>query len=161
MATFDRFTVESSVLSNAECMALAVNGRLREVFGVNEDGTFTPDIERLRTWAVDVVNRQAGEARSEVGTNIPFQGDVYQLKEREVTGYQADTDPSAAKYPVLYAEAGARGMDVAAVAAEYAANAQLWPQLIAAIEAQRMGAITAIKAASTVAEIEAILAGLE
>ncbi len=62
---------------------------------------------------------------------------------------------------MLYAEAGARGMDVAAVAAEYAANAQLWPQLIAAIEAQRMGAITAIKAASTVAEIEAILAGLE
>lgn len=82
MATFDGFTVNSTILSAADCMAAAVAGRLREVFGVDDAGVFAPDLAQVRGWAIALVNRQAGEARARIGTNIPFQGDVYQIKGR-------------------------------------------------------------------------------
>ncbi|MCG3208607.1 MAG: hypothetical protein FOGNACKC_02218 [Anaerolineae bacterium] len=120
----------------------------------------TIDLERIKTNSVDLINRQAGEARTRIGTNIPFQGDVYQLKQQEAAAFAADAEPSAASYPVLYAEAQARSMEPAALAAEYSANAQAWPQIIAAIEAVRMASITSIKNATTITEIEAALVAI-
>ena len=119
-----------------------------------------PTLEQARAAAVVEVNRQAGEARSRVGTNIPFQGDLYQMKSDEAARWVLDTEPTAAKYPILYAEAAARGMEPAAVQAEYAANAQAWPQIMAAIEAVRMGSRAALAAAESVEEIAEILAAV-
>jgi hypothetical protein len=119
-----------------------------------------PTLEQARAAAVAEVNRQAGEARSRVGTNIPFQGDLYQMKGDEAARWAVDTEPTAAKYPIMYAEAAARGMEPAAVQAEYAANAQAWPQIMAAIEAVRMGSRAQLAAAETVEEIAEILAAV-
>ena len=119
-----------------------------------------PTLEQARAAAVAEVNRQAGEARSRVGTNIPFQGDLYQMKSDEAARWVLDTEPTAAKYPILYAEAAARGMEPAAVQAEYAANAQAWPQIMAAIETVRMGSRAALAAAESVEEIAEILAAV-
>lgn len=120
-----------------------------------------PTLEQARAAAVVEVNRLAGEARSRIGTNIPFQGDLYQMKAAEAARWVLDTEPTAAKYPIMYAEAAARGMEPAAVRAEYAYNAQAWPQIMAALEAVRMGTRAALAAAETVEEVEAILAAVE
>lgn len=55
----------------------------------------------------------------------------------------------------------ARGIAPAALAAEYLANANAWPLLIAAIEGRRLGVITLIKNAATIEAIAAALAGPE
>ncbi len=125
-----------------------------------DDNYIPADLATAQAWAVGEINRIAGELRTAIGTNIPFQGDVYQLKEREALAFQADDAPDATKYPVIYAEATARQMQPADLVAEYLYNAQAWPVAIAQIEAMRMGAITALSAASTVEEIEAVLAGV-
>lgn len=122
---------------------------------------FTVALIAARNKAITEVNRQAGEARSRIGTNIPFQGDMYQMKGEEAYAYPADPAPSADKYPLAYAEAQARGMTVEAVVAEYCYNAVMWPRLLAAIEAVRMAAITAIKSAASIGEIEAALVAME
>ena len=119
-----------------------------------------PDVEIVRTWAINTVNRLAGDARTRIGTDIPFQGDVYQLKQAEAIAFQSDDAPDATKYPVTYAEAAARGMEPSELVAEYLANAAAWPQVLAAIEAVRMGTITAIGAATDIDGIEAALAAI-
>lgn len=145
--------ITSDTISNAVGLAILA---MAEVNPETMELILAP-LETVRAWAVGFVNDYAGQLRTAIGTNIPFQGDVYQLKEREVAGYLADPSPTAQKYPVLFAEAQARLMEVSAVAAEYAYNAQAWPVAIAQIEAMRLGTITAIKSAQSVAEIEAAL----
>ena len=119
-----------------------------------------PTVGQTKVIAVAEINRLAGEARSRVGTNIPFQGDVYQLKGEEAFAFASDPEPSQYKYPLLYAEAQARGMELSALVAEYAYNAVMWPRILAAIEAVRMGARVALAAAESVEEIAEILAAV-
>ena len=45
---FDGVEVISSVLTEAECKTAAVDGRFREVFGVDEDGVFQGSVEGVR-----------------------------------------------------------------------------------------------------------------
>lgn len=124
--------------------------------------TFAPILlDQGRAEAIVAINTQAGEERSRYATNIPFQGDLYQLKEREALLFQSDRYPSSESYPILYAEAEARSLPTATVAAEYLANAAQLPRILAAIEGVRMGAITAIKNAASIAEIEAVLGAVE
>lgn len=114
---------------------------------------------RAKKEAVTEINRQAGEARSRIGTDIPFQGNVYQLKWEEAFAFTSDEEPNQYKYPLLYAEAQARGMELSTLVAEYAYNAVMWPRILAAIEAVRMKMRVMIEAATAVAEVEAILTG--
>lgn len=126
-----------------------------------ETGGFTPpDVAAVRPWAIDVVNDYAGQLRTAIGTNIPFQGDVYQLKQTEAEAFVKDVAADAAKYPVIFAEAAARQMTTAAVAAEYLYNAELWPKLLANIEAIRLGSLAKLQAAKSIADIEAVLSAL-
>lgn len=124
--------------------------------------TFAPvPIEQACAAEIAAINAQAGEQRARYATNIPFQGDLYQLKEREALLFVSDSYPDSDTYPILYAESAARSLPPATVAAEYLANAAQLPRILAAIEGVRMGAITAIKAAATVAEIEAALVAVQ
>lgn len=116
---------------------------------------------RAKNEAIAEVNRQAGEARSRVGTDTPFQDAVYLMKGEEAFAFASDSEPNQYKYPLIYAEAEARGMELSALVAEYAYNAVMWPRILAAIEAVRMGARVAVEAAMAVAEVEEILAGVK
>jgi hypothetical protein len=149
------WTVDNQQITGAVGVAIAALGTYDA-----DDNYVPPALEAVQTWAVNEINRHAGDLRTQIGTDIPFQGDVYQLKQAEAIAFQTDDAPDATKYPVTYAEAAARGMQPADLAAEYLYNATAWPVLLANIEAMRMGAITAIQAAQTVAEIETVLSGL-
>lgn len=116
-------------------------------------------LAEAREWARGEVNDQAGDRRCVYATNIPFQDALYLRKQQEaqgpMPGYPAfpypgflnDSEPGPDKYPVLYAEAAARGITPAELAQEYATNAGLWPQVLAAIEAVRVPAGDALKVA--------------
>lgn len=129
-------------------------------------------LEEAREWARGEVNDQAGDRRCVYATNIPFQDALYLRKQQEaqgpMPGYPAfpypgflnDSEPGPDKYPVLYAEAAARGVIPAELAQEYAANAGLWPQVLAAIEAVRVPAGDAIRAAEDHETMIEVLNGL-
>jgi len=135
-----------------------------EALGIQDPVTLEiipPALETVQAWAAGFVNTYAGELRTKIGTDIPFQGDVYQLKETEAKSFATDNSPDATKYPVMFAEAAARQMQPADVAAEYLYNSQAWPVLLAQIEGLRLGSLAKLQMATTVKEIETILAGLE
>lgn len=160
--TFDGYTVTSNSLSQSQCKLEAVDGRLKEIFGVDDVGIFSPpDIAVVQAWAARFINTYAGELRTKIGTDIPFQGDVYQLKETEAKAFATDNAPDATKYPVMFAEAAARQMKPADVAAEYLHNSQAWPVLLAQIEALRLGSLSKLQAAKSIADVEAVLGALE
>jgi len=127
----------------------------------NGDEIIEPTMEDVAKLAATIINTYAGELRTKIGTDIPFQGDVYQLKETEAKSFATDNSPDATKYPVMFAEAAARQMKPADVAAEYLYNSQAWPVLLAQIEAVRLGSLAKIQAAKSIADIEAVLASLE
>lgn len=130
-------------------------------------------LEEAREWSKIEVDLQAGERRAFYGgLDIPFQAAVYVWKQWESQGdmpnqavnprrgFLNDPEPSAEKYPILYAEAQGRGKTPQEVAEEYATNGVLWPQIVAALEAVRLGTLDAITAATNHQMIIAILTGL-
>lgn len=132
--------------------------QIRVKFGRWTDGQYIePDFEIVRAWALCTVNDLAGLERVKYATNIPFQGDLYQLKEQEALGYQSDP---TGYYPILTAESSSRNISPADLATEYLTNAALFPQILAAIEGVRMATITAIKSADSIGEIESALANV-
>jgi len=104
-------------------------------------------LAKARFLAIAEINELAGEARKFFGTDIPFQGDLYQLKEKEAIAYQGDGNPTAEKYPIMYAEAGAREIAISVVATEYITNATLFPLVLSVVETYRMGLITSVQSA--------------
>lgn len=153
--------IANNTIIEAEKLAAVVSGAIQSFYDIDEAGKIIePDFETVRTWAGNFVNTYAGELRTKIGTNIPFQGDVYQLKQTEAEAFVKDVAADAAKYPVIFAEAAARQMTPAAVAAEYLYNAELWPKLLANIEAIRLGSLAKLQAAKSIADIEAVLGAL-
>lgn len=150
-----RLIVNDQVIENSD-PAVLFRTALETFTTINLDGTVTPPgIDLVRSWAIATINTQAGDQRIRYATNIPFQGDLYQLKGKEALAYQSDPNGN---YPILQAEAAARGVDPTDLAAEYLVNAALFPQILAAIEAVRMATITALKSAASIAQIETALA---
>lgn len=93
-----------------------------------------------------VIDDQAGDFRKQFITDVPGQQQTYAEKEREARAFQGGDDPG----PFLTAEAAARGIPVANVAAEIIATADYWRGLAALIEAARIAAkrvVTTEKAA--------------
>lgn len=79
----------------------------------------------------------------------------YQRKEAEAQAFIAAELPVAGDYPMLVAEASARGISIAALAADVVAAADAYTALAAGIEAARASARIAIEAAPTIAAMRA------
>ena len=85
---------------------------------------------------------------------------VYLEKAEEARAYQAATNPIAADYPFLKAEADALAMDIAGFAAIVLQNRDAWTVAAADIEAIRAAAKAAVRAAPDQSAIDTILNSL-
>lgn len=110
--------------------------------------------------AIDAINKAAGECRAKYITVIPGQESTYQLKDVESQSAEAllatGGTPTAALYPMLFAEATATGISIADLITLVRTTAGQWKQLAAIIEGTRRGAIVAVEKATTTAELNAI-----
>lgn len=79
----------------------------------------------------------------------------YIRKEQEARAYVAAEEPDDADFPMLGAEAAARSMTVADLAADVIAAADAYASLAAQVEAARASARIAIEAAGTVEAMQA------
>ncbi|PCG08681.1 hypothetical protein COA17_11025 [Sphingomonas ginsenosidimutans] len=116
------------------------------------DGVWVDDLPALRARAVIAIDAAAEAARMRFLTPGQGQAMTYQRKEAEARAWLVDNDVEA---PFLAAEAAARGMTIAALAAEVVALADRWAVVGSTIEGLRMGAKAAVTAAGTRAAIEA------
>lgn len=107
--------------------------------------------------ATNQVNRDCGAFRASIATDIPFQSEVYAAKQAEAARYASDPTPTPADYPYIVAEAATTKMTVPQKVAEITAIATQWVQVSAMVEAKRRGAIVAIDAAMSVADVEAAI----
>jgi len=99
--------------------------------------------------ASERVDEAAGKARARYITWQPGQEAVYQLKREQAQAYKAAGYPAdASPWPLIDAEAQARGISEQQVADEILAIADAWMQKAAQIEAIRMKAKADIKAAT-------------
>lgn len=105
------------------------------------------DLSTLTQQLLARIDAECGAFRSRFITTIPGQESTYLEKEREARAWAAASGPDAEDYPMIAAEAGARGISINAQAALVIATANVWRPLAAAIEAARMGAKEAVKAA--------------
>lgn len=110
------------------------------------------DLAPLRAALAIEVDQQAEQVRLRFLTPGAGQAMTYTRKEAEARAFVAD---AGAATPFLAAEAPARGMTVAELAAEVIALADAWCLIGSAIEGLRMGAKTAIARAATLGEIVA------
>ena len=102
-----------------------------------------------------LIDAEAGAFRTRFITDVPGQQQTYAEKETEARAWSADPGGS---YPFLAAEAAARGIAIADVAAEVIATADAWRGLGALIEATRIAgkrAVTAAKVAGDWAAMDA------
>lgn len=120
------------------------------------------DFEVIRHVANGQVDRAAEAMRLRNVTDGAGQALTYQTKAAEAAAYLMD---DTATVPFLDAEADARGMTVGDLAAEVSSRSAQWTSIGSRIEALRMGAKTAINAATNLAQVaDAIVidwAGLE
>jgi hypothetical protein len=102
-----------------------------------------------------LIDANAGAFRTRFITDVPGQQQTYAEKETEARAWSADPDGT---YPFLAAEAAARSIPVADVAAEIIATADAWRGLGALIEAARIAgkrAVTAARVANDWAAMDA------
>ena len=79
----------------------------------------------------------------------------YQRKEAEARAFVAGEAPVGSDYPILAAEAAARGMTIAALAEDVIAAADAYTALAAGVEAARASARIAIETAPTIGAMRA------
>lgn len=108
------------------------------------------NLDALREALVMGVNNEAERARARYVTALPAQIGTYVLKEAAARAWIAD---NAAPAVMLEPEAAARGMTIAALAAEVIANADAWARLSGAIEGLRFAAHARIAGATTIGAI--------
>lgn len=104
--------------------------------------------------ATNQVNRDCGVFRASVGTDIPFQAEVYAEKRDEAARYLKDPKPDLAHYPYLTGEAASTGVTVPELAGQIAGITVQWTAVSAKAEATRRGALVAIDGAQSVVEVE-------
>ena len=113
------------------------------------------DLDMIKAIAASQVDRAAEAFRLRFVTDGAGQAITYQAKAAEAAAYLAD---DAAVVPFLAAEATARSMSVADLAAEVSQRAAAWTVIGSRIEGLRMGAKAAIETATNLAEISTALA---
>ncbi|MEG3084818.1 hypothetical protein U1707_14285 [Sphingomonas sp. PB2P12] len=99
------------------------------------------DLGTLRAAMAQRIDVEAERVRMSVLTSGSGQAMTYQRKEAEARAW---TDDATTQTPFLSAEADARGMAIADLAAEVIQNADVWTTIGAAIEGLRMGAKAAV-----------------
>lgn len=117
----------------------------------------TPSLEQLKAAAKEQIDYAAGVERSNIGSQGYGQEMTYLAKEAEAKEVLADPSPVAANYPMIAAEVGITGPDLAAVASLVVSMASQWRVAAGAIEAVRMAAKASISAATSEAEIGTII----
>ncbi|MBD8638287.1 MULTISPECIES: hypothetical protein [unclassified Sphingomonas] len=110
------------------------------------------DLDVLRNTASASIDAQAEVIRQSILTPGAGQAMTYQRKEAEARAWSLDNDTTT---PFLSAEAGAREMTIADLAAEIIELADAWVAIGAAIEGLRMGAKAAVGRAANLGAIVA------
>jgi hypothetical protein len=105
-------------------------------------------LEELSAILLPRLDADAEATRLQYITPGAGQGMTYQYKVNEALAWTTDNSAST---PFLTAEAAARGMSVADLVAEVQGNAAAWTVIGSRIEAARMGAKTAVRAAADTA----------
>lgn len=129
-----------------------------------DDGHFLPvepissDLENVKVAAIAAIDQKAERARAKFVTQGSAQAMVYLCKEAEATRFQETYNPVPTDYPLLLAEVGITGDDLASVAARVLALASTWRLAAASIETTRLSAKKAIQEAETIAVVDAIFA---
>jgi hypothetical protein len=130
--------------------------------GASYDGlTFTnpppsTPLADYKSQAKDAIDQAAGRARARYITVAPGQEATYQAKAIEADAYVAAGRPAdTAPYPILTAEAQARGVSVSQIADLVRTTRDQWAQLAAAIEGIRIGGKLAVDAAADHAGVDA------
>jgi len=110
------------------------------------------DLGVLRDTAAASIDAQAEVVRQSILTPGAGQAMTYQRKEAEARAWSLNNLTAT---PFLSAEAGARGMTIADLAAEIIELADAWVAIGAAIEGLRMGAKAAVGRAANLGAIVA------
>jgi hypothetical protein len=144
----------------------------------------TPEADILAQWMLDPANRpvayanaktfedyktatmvqidlEAERARLQFITPGAGMAAVYLAKFDEARQFQADPNPDPNEYPILASSVGSGdGSTIAEVAATVIGLQRQWRSIAGYIEGTRLKAKAAIKAASTLPEVQAIRKGL-
>lgn len=109
--------------------------------------------------AIRQINAEAGKVRSRYITISPGMDMQYMDKERQAKEFLVDPEPSAAKYPNIYAEVGLYSdQDTPTrVATIIVDMANMWRIVSASLEQVRLGHITQIEACQNIDAIAPIL----
>ncbi len=107
-----------------------------------------------------LVDRQAEAARGRYVTLGPGKAMAYERKAQAAESWIAAASPDPADYPILTAEAAARGLSVDAFAALVIAARDAWATASGQIEALAITAKAAIAAAADEAAVRAAVAGI-
>ena len=117
---------------------------------ISPDGSVNPG--SVRNLACARIDATAEQVRMQYITPGAGQALTYQYKAAEAERYASD---ASAATPFLTAEAAARGMTVADLAAEVSAQVAAWIAIGSGIEAARMGGKRAVAEAQTIGAIAA------
>lgn len=148
---------DGKVLRAGTCQDQDFAGQAQPGEGVVEatnDATVVAEVNLnpVRATLLTAIDDAAEATRQQFITPGAGQAMTYLRKEAEAHAYVAD---SGAPTPFLTAEATARGITVAALAAEVIARAAAWTTIGPKIEAARMGAKEAVKDAANIADMHA------
>lgn len=119
---------------------------------------FGPSLDTLKASNLRSIDVAAGDVRSRFITDAIGQEAVYQEKRREAEALQADPELPLDATPHLTAEATAFGVTRTEKAAEVMAQATLWLNVSAMIEARRLSAKAAVSQATTASDVRAAAA---
>jgi len=106
-------------------------------------------LAEIEAHSLGLIDANASDVRTRFITSGDGQDGTYIAKRDEARAYQHDSDPTAADYPWLEAEAARRGMTISALADEVLARQAAWVDAGKRIEAERVGGKADVRAAST------------
>ena len=119
------------------------------------------DMEPYRKVAKDRINSLVGDIRLKYITNIPGQDPIYLKKEIEAKNYLSDPSPNMANYPFLSSEIGITAETAYQLAQIWLYMSNMWNNIAASLEAARLGAQRVIESATTVEQINVVVAYTE
>jgi hypothetical protein len=123
---------------------------------IESSGEWEPTLSDYKSQAQDAIDQAAGLARARYITVAPGQEATYQAKAAEADAYVAAGSPAdTTPYPILAAEAQARGISVSDMADLVRTTRDQWTQLAATIESMRIGGKLAVDAAADHASVDA------
>lgn len=143
-------SLAASELRDLEATHRVVGGELVAIDPAEDAET---RLEELRIAILLRIDVAAGEVRQRYLTLVPGQDGIYARKAHEASLVLADPAISADRVPYVAVEADLDGVSLSTAAATIAAAAQRWTDASVTIEARRLAAKRAARAAGTIDEI--------